>query len=149
MFDGVGQVLWQDMPSLLRRRDLLCRWRWLSGRRRQEQIGGCLLSAIASHVRIMPLPTSASNCEQRSLPFAWAQLPGGALRVTKQGLEAIDGEDEAVVAPKETSVLNPGVAHLRRPPCTGQCANKTGKAAFAKTCRVAPPNIICLNRLCV
>ena len=75
--------------------------------------------------------------------------PGGALRVTKQGLEAIDGKDEAVVAPKETSVLNPGVAHLRRPPCTGQCANKTGKAAFAKTCRVAPPNIICLNRLCV
>jgi hypothetical protein len=56
----------------------------------------------------MPLPTSASNCEQRSLPFAWAQLPGGALRVTKQGLEAI--EMKAVVAPQETSVLNPGVA---------------------------------------
>ena len=31
----------------------------------------------------------------------------------------------------------------------GQFANRTGKAAFAKTCWVAPPNIHCLNRLCV
>jgi transposase len=31
----------------------------------------------------------------------------------------------------------------------GQCARKTGKVAFAKTCWVAPPSIICLNRLCV
>ena len=30
-----------------------------------------------------------------------------------------------------------------------QFANRTGKAAFAKTCWVAPPNIHCLNRLCV
>jgi hypothetical protein len=29
------------------KRDLLCRWRWLSERRRREQI--CLLSAITSH----------------------------------------------------------------------------------------------------
>ena len=31
----------------------------------------------------------------------------------------------------------------------GQFASKTGKAAFPKTCWVAPPNIHCLNRLCV
>jgi hypothetical protein len=31
----------------------------------------------------------------------------------------------------------------------GQFASKTGKAAFSKTCWVAPPNIHCLNRLCV
>jgi|SoiMethySBSTD1v2_1073268.scaffolds.fasta_scaffold246840_3 hypothetical protein len=30
-----------------------------------------------------------------------------------------------------------------------QFANKTGKAAFSKTCWVAPPNIHCRNRLCV
>jgi hypothetical protein len=31
----------------------------------------------------------------------------------------------------------------------GQVANKTGISAFSKTCLVAPPKIICLNRLCV
>jgi hypothetical protein len=31
----------------------------------------------------------------------------------------------------------------------GQCASKTGKCAFVMTCCVAPPNIICLSRLCV
>jgi len=30
-----------------------------------------------------------------------------------------------------------------------QCAIKTGKDAFAKMCRVAPPKIICRNRLWV
>ena len=30
-----------------------------------------------------------------------------------------------------------------------QFASKTGMVAFAKTCWVAPPNIICLSRLCV
>ena len=32
---------------------------------------------------------------------------------------------------KVTNALNPSVAHLRRPPCRGQCAKKTGKATFA------------------
>jgi hypothetical protein len=50
MLDGVGQVLWQDVPPLLRR-GLRCpwRWRWLSGPRRREQIGGLLAEAIVSH----------------------------------------------------------------------------------------------------
>jgi hypothetical protein len=51
MLDGVGQVLWQDVPPLLRR-GLRCswRWRWLpERRRRREQIEGCLRSAIAFH----------------------------------------------------------------------------------------------------
>src|SRR6201982_4150510 len=42
---------------------------------------------------------------------------------------------------------------IRPPPVTpmrsDQCAIKTGKDAFAKMCRVAPPKIICRNRLWV
>jgi hypothetical protein len=52
MLDGIGQVLWQDMPLLLRRRGLLWPWRWVwwpEGPRRREQIEGCLRSAIAFH----------------------------------------------------------------------------------------------------
>ena len=37
----------------------------------------------------------------------------------------------------------------RHASCIDQVASKTGISAFSKTCRVAPPKIICLNRLCV
>jgi hypothetical protein len=40
---------------------------------------------------------------------------------------------------KVTNVLNRSVAHLRRPPCRGQCAKKTGKMTLRG--RVAPPNL--------
>ena len=50
------------------------------------------------------------------------------------------------------SVLR-AITIVRPPPVTpmrsDQCAIKTGKDAFAKMCRVAPPKIICRNRLWV
>ena len=50
------------------------------------------------------------------------------------------------------SVLR-AITIIRPPPVTpmrsDQCAIKTGKDAFAKMCRVAPPKIICRNRLWV
>jgi hypothetical protein len=68
LFDGVRQVLWQDMsgrsggsyPS--RRRERLCGiWRSISGRVGREQVGCCLLGGIASHGAIMTRSTSDGN----------------------------------------------------------------------------------------
>jgi hypothetical protein len=47
------------------------------------------------------------------------------------------------ISPGDSLLISRGLWTL------GQFASKTGKSAFAKTCWVAPPKIICLNRLCV
>jgi hypothetical protein len=57
-----------------------------------------------------------------------------ALRITEQGLEAIDGKDEAVVAPKETSV-RPVPAEVEPPAAKAVASRKPISVATRKSAR--------------
>ena len=59
---------------------------------------------------------------------------------------------EVILATKiEAGAINAinGVRYAEISRSCGQLSSKTGKATYARTCLVASPNIICLNRLCV
>jgi hypothetical protein len=66
---------------------------------------------------------------------------GKAIEASVRTARSLQCQD--AISPGDSLLISRGLWTL------GQFASKTGESAFAKTCWVAPPKIICLNRLCV